>query len=457
MTLRSTLPSSLSTSSSAQFWRGTGPAEVAALLRGVVGEGGAPLVSDDALLWATAELHVRPALLSTDEGEYVAFYDHRRWLTVGARRHGDSAWWYTQLDSRVGWDSHNYVELGVDRTRRLHVAGNMHASPLNYFRSERPGDARTLRRMGVMVREEWEQRVTYPRFVSDSEGRISFWFREGYSGNGVQRLYTFDEERMSWQAPVDGPIFDGEGRRSAYFDGNAPILGPDGNFHAVWVWRDSPDAESTHTVCYARSKDLVSWFALDGSALSLPVRLSSESSAVDPVPAGSGLINNNVKLGFDGEGRPLIIGHLRDANGKMQLVMWSTENNSWSRRQLTDWNLAWNFSGRGSLDFEIEIGRPILRDGGIEVDVRYRDRVARLQVGTGLQIRSSPLPWSGITGVVGDDGLGYFFVPDGGVTERARARYLMWRSVAPRRDIPSHEGSVRPMQMHLLTFGDEPW
>jgi alpha-L-rhamnosidase len=61
----------------------------------------------------------------------------------------------------------------------------------------------------------------------------------------------------------DGPLLDGEGERSAYSSG--PQRGPDGRFHLLWMWRETPDAMTNHTLSYARSRDLIHWETSSGN------------------------------------------------------------------------------------------------------------------------------------------------------------------------------------------------
>ena len=85
------------------------------------------------------------------------------------------------------------------------------------------------------------------------------------------RGFIYDVENGRWSRFVDAPYFEGEGKRNAYPRG--PSRGPDGYFHFVWVWRDTPDCATNHDVSYARSADLVHWEAADGTPLALPMTL----------------------------------------------------------------------------------------------------------------------------------------------------------------------------------------
>src|SRR5690606_21016011 len=55
-------------------------------------------------------------LLTHGDQQYVAYYDAERRMTIAQRQIGETAWVRRSLDSVVGWDSHNYITLAVDRT-----------------------------------------------------------------------------------------------------------------------------------------------------------------------------------------------------------------------------------------------------------------------------------------------------------------------------------------------------
>ena len=112
------------------------------------------------------------SLLTHGERQYVAYYDVEHRMTLATRTLGEHKWQRQILDSKVGWDSHNYLTMAID------VNGHLH-------------------------------------------------------------------------------LFDGQGRRNAYPLG--PVTGPDGRFHVVWVWRDTPDCATNNNLSYARSRDLIHW------------------------------------------------------------------------------------------------------------------------------------------------------------------------------------------------------
>ena len=214
----------------------------------------------------------------------------------------------------TGWDSHNYLTLVLDGNGFLHLSGDMHCTPLTYFRSSKPHDIASLERIDRMTGEQ-EKRTTYPKFLSGPDDKLIFTYRDGGSGNGNQIFNVYDLEQKKWSRLLDDPLTDGENKRNAYFHG--PILGPDGWFHLAWVWRETPDSVTNHSLSYARSRDLRHWENAQGNQLTLPIRLDN-NAIVAPGPQKGGLINGNTTIGFDHQQRVIISYHKHDSAGNTQ-------------------------------------------------------------------------------------------------------------------------------------------
>jgi hypothetical protein len=292
-------------------------------------------------------------LLTVGDRQYAAFYDAERRMTVAARRLGEDAFGLVRLPERVGWDSHNYIRMAVDDAGHVHLAGNMHCVPLTYFRTARPRDIGTFERIDRMTGRR-ERRVTYPHFFRGPEGELLFTYRDGGSGNGNQIYNVYDPATQRWSRLLDEPLTDGRGRMNAYLHG--PAKGPDGRFHLAWVWRDTPDCATNHDPSYARSRDLRRWETAGGEPVDLPMTVATPGLVVDPVPAGGGVINGNVRLGFDTAGRPIVSYHKFDGEGKTQIYNTRFEDGRWVVRRATDWDYRWAFGGGGSIEFEIRVG-----------------------------------------------------------------------------------------------------
>ncbi len=315
-------------------------------------------------------------LLTTADRQFAAYYDAERRMTVAGRRIGDKAWTIQKLDSVLGWDSHNYVTLALDRAGHLHVCGNMHVVPLVYFRSEKPFDVSTLKRVPQMV-GQGEKRTTYPLFYHLADGTLLFLYRDGMSGDGISLINRYDEKTQAWTRHMETPLFDGKAQSmSAYPD--EIRQGPDGWFHLVWMWRDTPDCSSNHTLSHARSHDFKNWETMGGKPLALPLTPDNPDVVVDPVGPRLGLINVGFSVGFDAEKRPVINYHKHDAAGNSQIYLARFEDKAWKSRPVSNWNYRWAPEGGGTIVTEIR-SQPVR----LQADGRLTQSWSHLKEGGG--------------------------------------------------------------------------
>ena len=316
---------------------------------------------------------VRFDLLTHKGHQFVAFYDADRKMTVGQRKLGGDTFELVRLEGMwleargrlstdIAWDSHNSVTMAIDRDDQIHLCGNMHVDPLIYFRTTKPLDVTSFERVDRMIGEN-EDRCTYPVFMRGPGGELVFRFRDGRSGNGVDYYNQYDETSASWRRLVDVPILDGMDAMNAYE--RMPELGPDGQYHMVWMWRDTPDCASNHDISYERSRDLVTWEAGDGHVLPLPITVRATPSIIDPVPAGGGLINMSQSLGFDAANRPIVSYHKHDNNGNTQAYAARLEEGLWAIYKLSDWDYRWAFSGNGSIGAKFRLGEAKVSEDGL--------------------------------------------------------------------------------------------
>ncbi|HEX2998902.1 MAG TPA: BNR repeat-containing protein [Armatimonadota bacterium] len=306
------------------------------------------------------------ALLTSGKRQFVAFYDAERRMTVASRTLDSEEWHLVRLPTSVGWDSHNYIALAADDEGYLHIVGNIHASPLIYFRTTRPYDIDSFEKVDHMIGDR-EAHTTYPSFLRGPRNEFIFTYRDGSSGNGDQIWNMYDQQKHAWRRLLDVPLFGGNGQMNAYFSG--PSRGPDGYFHICWVWRNTPDCASNHDLSYARSKDLVHWETSTGKPLALPITLAT-GDVVDPVPPGGGIINGNTRIGFDSRKRLILSYHKHDAAGNTQIYNARLEDGHWHIYQTSDWKYHWQFQGGGSIHFEISLG-PVRCDADGRLTQRY--------------------------------------------------------------------------------------
>jgi hypothetical protein len=389
------------------------------------------------------------ALLVERGHQFIAYYDAGRRLTVVGRKLGEAEWTRVQpagvpnparqRDSNfTGWDSHNYLRLALDREGCLHVAGNMHVDPLVYYRTRAPFDVATLERIDRMTGER-EARCTYPVFFHDGAGELMFRYRDGSSGNGADLYNRYDGATHTWRRVIDTPLLDGQGDRNAY--ALDPVLGPDGRFHLVWMWRDTPDCATNNRLCYARSRDFVHWETSRGEPLALPITIAN-AEVIDPAKPGEGLINMTFNLGFDAARRPVVVYHRYDARKKSQAFVARPREaapSGWDVRQISAWDFTWAFSGGGSIPAEVKLGAPRLeRDGTLLVDFsteaagagRWRLRGDSLEPIAQLPAAATTLPAALMRAVDGRE------VQTVSARSAVRRWLLRWETLPRNRDRP---------------------
>lgn len=317
----------------------------------------APLLLEElpvARVWAGHKVNM--ALVSSRAWQYAGYYDENRNMVIAMRRFGTDVWSRRILDTKIlGWDSHNNISLGVDSDECLHVSGNMHATPMIYFRMEIPHDLDSIHPARMVGRDE--QQCTYPRFMTGPAGTFLFHYRSGYSGNGYEIYNVYEPETRQWRRFFDQPLSDGAGRCNAYFFQPDPVAGPDGFFHLGWMWRDSGDCSSNHDICYARSRDLLHWENAAGESLALPLTPNSPGIVVlATAPSGSGVINMGNRIGFDSERRPVLSFHKYDENGYSRIYNARLLSpGKWQIVAVGNWTFEqrWEFQGVGSIPQQI--------------------------------------------------------------------------------------------------------
>jgi len=397
------------------------------------------------------------ALLTAPPYQYAAYFDADRRMTVAQRRLDQAGWVFCKLPTSVAWDSHNAVTLALDGAGQLHVAGNMHVAPLCYFRTTKAGDIASL--TAAPMTGEREQRMTYPVFLKDRQGRLLYRYRDGSSGRGDDLYNVYDEATQRWRRLLAGPLLDGQGRMNAYC--TAPLLGPDGMFHLAWVWRDSPDCATNHDLSYARTADFLHWFDAADRELTLPITVRS-GAVVDPVPPRGGIINSNLQVGFDTRARVILTYHKYDAQGDLQIFAARRDFDGWAIIRVSDWKgYRWEFAGGGTIVSEVSLGavEPI-GDGKLTLSYRYPqgagtwvldEQTLQPIPGARAPVRPAPrFPASAGLGTSTFPGMRVHEAGDGGSADDGFAYKLVWETLEANRDRPRPEPWPAPAMLRLV-------
>ena len=385
-----------------------------------------------------ADFPVNFALYTKGNYQYVAYYDTAHQMVLASRKLNQKKWSYKSLDTKVPWDSHNYISLLVDGAGYIHVVGNMHSSPLVYFKSAKPWDISSMQALHKMTGKE-EDVTTYPEFMYGPKGETIFHYRYGRSGNGYEVFNELNVSSQTWSRLLDKPLIDGEGERNAYMQG--PILGPDGYFHLLWVWRETPDCSSNHTLSYARSKDLLHWESVNGEKAGFPITLKDSCLVVDNTPEKGGLINIGIKLGFDSSNRVIVGYHKYDDKGNTQLYLSRNEGGNWNSVKQTNWDYRWDFKGGGTIVNELLIDAPVVKDGKVTMGyhrLNLKDAQIIARESTFAPIGEEPIPsaYPKEMEVLNSafPGMLVYKIKDSGVNKKDSQYILRWEALSPNRD-----------------------
>ncbi len=298
-----------------------------------------------------------PELLTRDGRQYVAYFDHDRFLTLAQRELDSDQWEYHRFPVQMGWQtgSHAKLSLALDRQGYIHITcyrrGLLQEPPTPprpiYYRSEVPHSIDAFEQMYMISEDE---RTDYPTFIT-VDGTIYFLFRDGGSGRGDQHFYRYDDARRSWELVLDVPLIDGGGERSAY---GLPTPGPDGRWHLLWVWRETPDHATNHSLSYARTvgSDLTQWESAGGVQVTPPFTIDNTELLVDGTPPEGGLSNVLHRIGWDSQKRAVISYHRFDETGASQIYNARFEEDKWRIVPATSWDFVWGepYYGTGALN-----------------------------------------------------------------------------------------------------------
>jgi hypothetical protein len=397
--------------------------------------------------------------------QYIAYYNANRNTVVGQRNLDDNEFELHILppttrensggtSTVLGWDSHNFLTLGIDRAGFIHLSGNVHVHPLTYFRSTKANDISTLKQVFEMVGSN-EKRTTYPHFMMTKEGELLYHYRDGSSGNGNEIYNIYSVEEQKWSRLLDAPLTDGQGLMNAYQ--TQPTIMKDGWYHVYWVWRDTPDCSTNHDLSYMKSPDLKNWYNAFGERLELPATIEKKLVIVDPIPVKGGIINLAAKLVLDEDNKPVFTYHKYDATGNLQLYLAQIKDEKWTFKQITNWDYRWEFSGNGSINKEVNIKSFAHRkDKYYEIDywhIKYGNGTILLNEKfetVGKVVKPDPFEVDlEIEGTF--PGLEVRSTEDLGKTESKNVRYVLkWETINRNRDLPREKPWPEASKLYLF-------
>lgn len=293
------------------------------------------------------------ALTTFNGWQYIAYYEatstyNAQQIVLGRRNlnggNGSPSQWqtfkFTDYTQRTQ-DSHNTISLGISPDGRIHLSYDHHDVPLNY-RISHQGIASNpnsyawspslfgsnLRYLPGAGNGPWTP-VTYPRFLR-AGSEFLFEMRIGASGSGDSWLYRYTGNG-NWAAV--GRYIQGS-NNNAYLNGldYSPATGSTpARLHISWTWRETPDVNTNHDLCYAYSEDFGrTWKSSGGTNLGATIRPSSPGITVFGIGQNSGILNQEGQVA-DTHGRFHVINRER-VNGALTWIhYWRSSSGSWTR------------------------------------------------------------------------------------------------------------------------------
>lgn len=276
-------------------------------------------------------------LYTTKTHQFVGFYDENRYLVVGVRTLGSRAWTYKKTTYQwAGYDSHRYITIGLDKYSVVHVAAGMHADNLVYFRASKANDVTTLTRIACMLCNiaHADEKMTYPSFYTNPAGELLYKYRTGYPQAADVWLNIYNASTKTWSRQTTKPWLSHTAANPVGPYPVDPVRGPNGVYHAVWVYRTAAGVQNNIVLSYARSTNLRDWTKSDGTPLALPITLET-GEVIDPRRNGAGLVNGRTLLAITPSGAPVVSYHAFDALGRSQVFVANLKAGNWVFRAVT--------------------------------------------------------------------------------------------------------------------------
>lgn len=365
------------------------------------------------------EAFTQDNVTTADDGTvYAVWWNNLRKPIVGKIVDGE---WVTfdlstVTSNPLAWpvlnDAHANLSMAV-AGGKVFVSGNMHNDGLRMV----SGSVDFTGWSGVSISGTTD--VTYPRFVRFSDGQLSFFWRNGGSGNGDLLFSTWNG--VTWTAATT--VVNG----AALVPDVSPyaqriVADRNDTLHLFWIVRETSNAATNRDVHYARSTDRgATWTRLDGTPLTLPIPAEGPTLVHDTGPTFSGIYNQN-GADVDASGNPHTAFHYNDASGNAQIIHFWHNGISWQYEQVTSTTTPIPYSSSG---VSFLVSRPSLvctAAGQTLILWRYAED------GHVLRVIDVTTPGNPVHSVLADHGwgpTGHFTFDSVGARDHGRLRMLL--------------------------------
>ena len=343
------------------------------------GEGIYDIVTNNAYVTASGANFVsfqQNAILSYKGYQYITFWNKEKQVCLSRKKLPEGNWQTIALTDYTSahdlGDNHYNISFGICKNNgTIHIAFDHHNDPLHYristvdlindpdnadWSADAFSETRNYLVPGQAMidnDDNFDGGITYPRFISKPDGDLLFECRTGWSGDGNSHLWEYNGSDNSWSHIGEYLHGRSEGMPAGYINNCGYINGlhytPGGTrLHVSLVWRDSPDANTNHDICYAYSDDDGrTWYNSDGvligttgsSDVSQLLNLYSEGFQILQVDQNRGLINQEGQAIDSKGGIHILQSYLKD--GVSESSWYDRRVNAFMRHIYQDDNGVW--------------------------------------------------------------------------------------------------------------------
>ncbi|MFB6340871.1 BNR repeat-containing protein [Saccharicrinis sp. FJH62] len=263
--------------------------------------------------------------------QYIVFWNKEKQVCLSRKKLPEGNWKTIAFTDYISdhdiSDGHYSISFGICKNDgTIHLSFDHHNDELHYRVSEeglanKPESVswsaesfsavKNYLESGVILNEaKFPGAITYPRFISKPNGDMLFECRTGWSGDGNSHLWEYSGASHSWTYIGEYLHGRSDGMPEGYVNNCGYINGlhytPGGTrLHVSLVWRDSPDPNSNHDICYAFSDDDGrTWYNSDSMLIGTTgsfdkrrlLNFYSEGFKVLTVGQNRGLINQEAQV-----------------------------------------------------------------------------------------------------------------------------------------------------------------
>lgn len=287
------------------------------------------------------------AIMTYNGYQYITYWNKPGNVCIARKEISEGKWEEVVLTDYTSphdlSDGHYNISFGICKNDgTIHISFDHHNDKMNYrvsvadlandpenadWSATSFGPVVNYLETGVVLNDtKFPGAITYPRFISKPDGDLLFECRTGWSGDGNSHLWEYSGTTSQWSYIGEYLHGRSDGMPAGYVNNCGYINGlhytPGGTrLHVSLVWRDSPDPNSNHDMCYAYSDDDGrTWYNTAGTligttgsseALSL-LNYYSEGFQILPVSQNRGLINQEAQA-VDSKGKIHILqSYLKD-------------------------------------------------------------------------------------------------------------------------------------------------